>query len=309
MINKSTFLIILVCFLVKIFGYTQSFNADFVRYLNEDGVTFKDYLKVDSRRLQSWHFIEKGKNPEEVFSFISPPNYKLIPQLTEDYNQILFNAGSFSLIREDSLRSELIFKDGLYTFQNDYKANTEGFFGCFAQPDGFKFMNYVWVFPDDFEIVSYDCNREGQWRVVNNTLSFIATELNNVLFQISYKRKEILPMSLSNRNVTLKDSIVVRSRDITIRIWDDSKIDNDIISVKLNDDWIIQYFEAKQEKISFKYHLSKPENFLILRADNIGIIPPNTTAVEIDDGKTKRTFVLNSDLGSSEAIRIRANTN
>lgn len=289
--------------------YSQSFNADFVRYLNEDGVTFKDYIRVDSRRMQSWHYIEKGKNPDEVFSFISPPNYQLIPQLEEDYNHILFNSGSFSLIREDSLREELNFKDGVYTFQNDYKPNSEGFFGCFAQPDGFKFINYVWVFPDDFQILKYDCNREGQWRTVDNTLSFIGTDLNNILFQISYKRRDILPMSLKNRNVTLKDSITVASKDITIRIWDDSKIDNDIISIKLNEDWIIQYFEARQEKISFKYHLTKPENFLILRADNIGLIPPNTTAVEIDDGKTSRIFVLNSDLGSSEAIRISANTN
>ena len=87
-------------------------------------------------------------------------------------------------------------------------------------------------------------------------------------------------------------------------IRDSSKIDNDVISIKLNDEWIVKYLEAKQEKVKFKYFLTKPENYIILRADNIGEIPPNTTAVNIDDGKNSRTIVLNSDLGMSEAIRI-----
>ena len=47
----------------------------------------------------------------------------------------------------------------------------------------------------------------------------------------------------------------------------------------------------------------KPENYIILRVDNIGEIPPNTTVINIDDGKNSRTIVLNSDLGMSEAIR------
>ena len=173
---------------LTLYGAAQSFNADFVRYLNEDGVTFKDYVKVDSRRATSWHYIEKGKNPDDVFSFISPGQYELLPNLDENYNQIMFDKGSFSLIREDSLRSDLIINDGLYIFQNGYEENSKGYFGCFAIPDGFKFINYVWVFPDNMEVVDWESNREGKWRLVDNTLSFIGANLNNILFKISYRR-------------------------------------------------------------------------------------------------------------------------
>lgn len=282
----------------------QSFNADFIRYLNEDGITYKEYTKVQSLGYQSWHFIEKHKKPENEYSFISPSSYKLVPIINENYNHILFDQGSFSLIKEDTLTDELIIKDGLYIFQNSPEKDSEGYYGNSAKPDGFKHFNYVWVFPPNIKVESYESNREGEWRLENNTLSYIGNSVNNLLFRITYRMGEAVPLHLANRDVILKDSIEVNTSAITISIWDDSKIDNDVISVKLNDEWIVKYLEAKQEKVKFKYFLTQPENYIILRADNIGEIPPNTTAVNIDDGTTSRTIVLNSDLGKSEAIRI-----
>ena len=73
-------------------GYSQSFNTDFVRYVNEDGTSYKEYTKVESLGFNSWHFIEKGKLPEDVYSFISPSDYEIIPLLDEGYNQIQFSA-------------------------------------------------------------------------------------------------------------------------------------------------------------------------------------------------------------------------
>ncbi len=286
----------------------QRFNTDFIRYLNEDGISYKDYTKVQSLGFSSWHYIKKNRLPEDEFTFISPNDYKIVPLLEEDYNQIVFNSGSFSLIKEDTLREELIIKDGLYIFQNDYETDGDGNYGNSAEPDGFKYFNYVWVFPPNMEVVSYESNRDGTWRLENNTLSFIGVEINNILFKITYRSTGELPLYLQNRDIVLKDTVQVTSRAITISIWDDSQIDNDVISIKLNDEWIVKYLEAKKEKIKFKYILTQPENFIILRADNIGEIPPNTTAVTIDDGINSRTIVLNSDLGMSEAIKINLNT-
>ncbi len=287
----------------------QSYDTDFVRYLNPDGITYKDYTRVESRRISNAHHIKKGATPEEEYSFISPREYKLVPLLDKQYNKIQFPQGSFSLIKDDTLRNELIIEDGLYTFQNDYEENGEGFFGCYADPDGFRRFNYVWVFPDNFQIESYDSNREGEWRIENNTLSFVGKNINNILFKIQYRSLNSLPLYVTGRNVVLKDSLTVTKKAVTISIWDDGKIDSDVISIKLNDEWIVKYLEAKQEKISFKYFLTKPVNYIMLRADNIGDIPPNTTAVSIDDGTTTRTFVLNSDLGMSEAIKINLEVN
>ena len=297
--------LISIIFLLSFFKLdAQSFNTDFVRYLNEDGVSYKDYTKVQSLGLSSWHHIKKNRLPEEEYDFISPNDYKIVPLLDENYNQIVFNSGSFSLIKEDTLREELIIKDGLYIFQNGIETDKDGNYGNSAEPGGFKFFNYVWVFPPNMEVVSYECNREGAWRLEDNTLSFIGVDVNNLLFKIVYQSTDELPLYMKNRDIILKDTIEVKNKAITISIWDDSQIDNDVISIKLNDEWIVKYLEAKKEKIKFKYFLTQPENFIILRADNIGNIPPNTTAVNINDGTNSKTIVLNSDLGKSEAIKI-----
>jgi len=298
---------VLCCLITLLFalsGQSQSFNADFIRYLNEDGLTYKEYTRVQSLGYQSWHFIEKNKMPEDEYSFISPSDYKLVPIINEDYNHILFNQGSFSLIKEDTLSDELVIKDDLYIFQNSPEKDNEGFYGNSAKPNGFRTFNYVWVFPPNIKVESYESNRDGEWRLENNTLSYIGYAVNNLLFKITYKLAEAVPLHLTNRDVILKDSVEVENKAITISIWDDSQVDNDVISIKLNDEWIVKYLEAKQEKVKFKYFLTKPENYIILRADNIGMIPPNTTAINIDDGTNSRTIVLNSDLGMSEAIRI-----
>ena len=140
--------------------------------------------------------------------------------------------------------------------------------------------------------------------LIDNTLSYTAQEVNNILFKIEYKIRDIQPLELKDRTVSLKDSMVVNQKLITIDIWDDSKVDNDVISLKVNDEWLVQYLEAKQEKTTFKYVLRQPENYIILRADNVGEIPPNTTAIRVNDGKNQYMVVLDSDLGKSEAIKI-----
>jgi len=309
MYNTLSFLCscITLCFIFNVSLSSQSFNTDFIRYLNEDGITYKDYTKVESLGMQSWHYIKKDRLPEDEYSFISPSDFKIVPIINEDYNHILFSQGSFSLIKEDTLREELIIKDGLYIYQNSVEPDNDGNYGNSAKPKGFRTFNYVWVFPKNIKVETYESNRDGQWRLENNTLSYIGYNVNNILFKITYRLAEAIPLHLSNRDVVLKDTVDVTNTAITISVWDDSKIDNDVISIKINDEWIVKYLEAKQERIKFKYFLTKPENYIILRADNIGEIPPNTTAVNIDDGKNSRTIVLNSDLGMSEAIRINLN--
>ena len=303
---KSLFSIIFVHFSIILMGQSTGYVTDFIRYLSEDGISYKDYTKVDSKRKSTWHYLPKGRKPEEVFSFTSPREYEFKALLDERYNQILFNQGSFSLIREDKMNDDdLIINDNRYIFQNDYKSSKEGYYGfCAAVKEGFKEVNYVWVFPDRFEVLSYEANVDGDWSLIDNTLSYTAQEVNNILFKIEYKIRDIQPLELKDRTVSLKDSMVVSQKLITIDIWDDSKVDNDVISLKVNDEWLVQYLEAKQEKTTFKYVLRQPENYIILRADNVGEIPPNTTAIRVNDGKNQYMVVLDSDLGKSEAIKI-----
>ena len=88
------------------------------------------------------------------------------------------------------MRTELLINDGIYTFQNDYIESNDGYYGfCASIPEGFEMVNYVWVIPDRFEVVDFEANRDGVWKLIDNTLSYTAEHVNNILFKIKYKMR------------------------------------------------------------------------------------------------------------------------
>lgn len=106
------------------------------------------------------------------------------------------------------------------------------------------------------------------------------------------------------RNIIVKEEIVVTSRKVKIEIWDKHTVDGDIISLKLNERWLLRKAKVTKKKRLVKLQLDRPENLLTIYAENLGKIPPNTSAVLIQyDGKSQEV-ILNSDMGTSEAIKI-----
>jgi len=60
----------------------------------------------------------------------------------------------------------------------------------------------------------------------------------------------------------------------------------------------------KKEKYIIHLDLKSKNNQLLLFAENLGSIPPNTAAISIDDDDLIRTFILNSDMSKSETVKI-----
>ena len=106
------------------------------------------------------------------------------------------------------------------------------------------------------------------------------------------------------RKVVSDKKCTINNDTITLQIWDNNKQDGDIVSLKLNNEWILLNFPLKKEKHTITIPLKKPENQLMLFAENLGSIPPNTAAISINDNSTVKTFILNSDMKSSESIKI-----
>jgi len=51
--------------------------------------------------------------------------------------------------------------------------------------------------------------------------------------------------------------------------------------------------------------LEKKTNYLILHAEDLGDITPNTVAVSVDDGVKEQRIILSSNLRESGAVMIR----
>lgn len=109
---------------------------------------------------------------------------------------------------------------------------------------------------------------------------------------------------LNSREIITKQEIKSKEEQIRIRIYDNSMVDGDIISLNWNGEWILRYFKVVKVPKEIILNLKKGENTLVMHAENLGKYPPNTAAIQIDRGSKQEVIILNSTMGSSEALRF-----
>ena len=76
------------------------------------------------------------------------------------------------------------------------------------------------------------------------------------------------------------------------------------MSLSLNQNWVLQGYELNKYKKTVRLNLKKGENWLVMKAENLGSIPPNIAAITLSYGTTQKSFMLQSDKGVSEALKI-----
>lgn len=108
----------------------------------------------------------------------------------------------------------------------------------------------------------------------------------------------------ADRKQPVIKSITVYRKNIELELWDHNEQDGDTISIKLNDKWVLQEFPLKKEKYKFTIVLESKNNVLLMFAENLGSIPPNTASISVFDGIQKQYAKVNSDFTKSESLRI-----
>ena len=118
--------------------------------------------------------------------------------------------------------------------------------------------------------------------------------------------KEPLP-SFMDRKVVAGDAISLPAREVELQIWDHAKLDGDIVSVFVNGTCVLNKYTLARNKKTIKVNLNKGENLITLYAENLGTIPPNTSAISVTcNGRLIKALILRSDMEKSEAIRLVA---
>ncbi|MBK8042919.1 MAG: hypothetical protein IPK21_09785 [Haliscomenobacter sp.] len=107
------------------------------------------------------------------------------------------------------------------------------------------------------------------------------------------------------RETKIERQIDVYRPDLKIKVWDNGTEDGDIISLFLNGKRIAHRFRITKGKASVQVKLQQEFNLLVLFAEDIGTIVPNTVAISIDDGVKEHILVLNADLTQNGAVLIR----
>lgn len=101
--------------------------------------------------------------------------------------------------------------------------------------------------------------------------------------------------------------ITVRNKTLTLRISDYRNVDNDTVSVYFNREVIADHQRISKRQIRLDLTLNDDLvlNELILFAENLGSIPPNTSQLLIRDGSITHRLVIESDKQKTAAIYLK----
>jgi flagellar motor protein MotB len=169
--------------------------AENIFFLKPDGITYLNYSTTRSDYPNYSLFLKKEET-DGSFDYIYPKDYKFDAASDKDRNVILFDQGSYATMRPGRLADRVTVDKGVYTFLNwDETKNpklTGGYFGEWTSPADFAQYVYVWVLPDNLEIVSFESNQpedKGTWQLRRNTLAWFGHDVNNIVFKIQYRQK------------------------------------------------------------------------------------------------------------------------
>ena len=113
------------------------------------------------------------------------------------------------------------------------------------------------------------------------------------------------PAELESRPTKDTKILQVKSDKIKVEIYDDGEIDNDIVSVYFNKDLVAGKKALTAKPYSFTIDLVPGKtNELVLYADNMGSIPPNTALMIITDGVSRYEVRLSADLKNNASVRF-----
>ena len=108
------------------------------------------------------------------------------------------------------------------------------------------------------------------------------------------------------RSNTLLKTIEIENKTFRVDLYDNGDIDGDSISLFFNGRLLLQHQRLSDKAISLtlKADERKDINELIMYAENLGEIPPNTALMVVTDGENRYEVRISSDLEKSGSIRF-----
>jgi len=130
-------------------------------------------------------------------------------------------------------------------------------------------------------------------------------------------KKEAKPETQPEKKITIEEKFVARKREITteipvtgdsveLRFYDNAEIDGDSISLFLNNKLIFQHIRLTAAAYTIKLPVSDLDqtNELVMVAENLGTIPPNTSYMIAIVGSRRYDAMLKSTEETSAVIRL-----
>lgn len=133
-------------------------------------------------------------------------------------------------------------------------------------------------------------------------------------------RKDTLKLSVPRSKPTIPVPPVLRSRanplikqietvagEVTITLYDNGEIDGDTVSIYHNNALVVSKARLTQKPITFKVKVDpeKPYHELIMVADNLGSIPPNTSLMIVDANEARyKVFISSTEQKNAKVVLV-----
>jgi len=117
--------------------------------------------------------------------------------------------------------------------------------------------------------------------------------------------KELPAVVADRKNETIQD-IYFKNDSLVLSLYDNGIVDGDTVSVFMNGENIISRQKLKEAAIKKTIYLSNSDSVqLVLFAENLGTIPPNTGLLTVRDGDDVYQVRFSADLQKNASIILR----
>ena len=118
-------------------------------------------------------------------------------------------------------------------------------------------------------------------------------------------KEKSLPATFEKRKTTLLQTVIVENSSVKIELYDNGEVDGDSISLFYNGRVLLAHQRLTEKPILIDLPVTSDyENELVMYADNLGTLPPNTALMIVRDGNKRYEVRITSDLTKSGTIRF-----
>ena len=106
----------------------------------------------------------------------------------------------------------------------------------------------------------------------------------------------------------LVKTIITSAKDVSIKIYDNGTIDNDTVSVYVDNKLVISRQRLTDKAITVRINLDEKVSFheLVMVAENLGEIPPNTSLMIVNAGDKQYEVRITSTEQKNAVIHFKS---
>ncbi len=116
-----------------------------------------------------------------------------------------------------------------------------------------------------------------------------------------------IPFQLKYRKNILHETLTISSKDVTIKLYDNGEVDDDSVSVYLNNKLMLSKKRLTKNALTISFTLDESiaEHELVIAAENLGKIPPNTALMIVNAGEQRFEIRISSTEQNNALLKFK----